>query len=551
MIQGNNEIRSDVLVIGSGIAGLTFALEVAEQCSVVIITKKEKAESNTNLAQGGIAAVISPDDSFELHIKDTLECGVGLCHEDAVEILVKEGPDRLKNLMHLGVQFTQKQGLLELGREGGHSRNRIVHAKDLTGREIERALLHRIAEHPNITVFENHISIELITEHHLHKSIQKNSPIHCWGAYVLDVAGGRVKKFLAKCTILSTGGLGQVYRHTTNPLIATGDGFAMAYRAGAKLANMEFIQFHPTTLYDTKALEGSNRQPVFLISEAVRGFGAALVTKNGQEFMQKYDARGSLAPRDVVARAIDSELKKRGDDYVFLDLSHLNAEKVKEHFPHIYQTCLTRYKLDITKERIPVVPAAHYSCGGVVVDLWGRTTIRNLYSCGEVSMTGVHGANRLASNSLLEAIVFSHRAGLDTKKVISSQDISFPLIPDWDESGTFNAEEWVLIEHDRKEVQQIMWDYVGIVRSNLRLERAHRRIKLIRNEIEEYYKKTKLTEGLIELRNIALVADLIIQCAMLRKESRGLHYTTDYPHRDDVHWKRDTVISAEDLFTKP
>lgn len=551
MIQQNDEIRSDVLVVGSGIAGLTFALEVAERCSVVIITKKEKAESNTNLAQGGIAAVVSPDDSFDLHIKDTLECGAGLCHADAVEILVKEGPECLKRLIDIGVQFTQVKGRLELGREGGHSRNRIVHAKDLTGREIERALLHRIAEHRNITVFENHISIELITEHHLQQPLHKDSSVHCWGVYALDIAVGRVKKFLAKCTILSTGGLGQVYRHTTNPLIATGDGFAMAYRAGAKLANMEFVQFHPTTLYDYNALNSSNRQPAFLISEAVRGFGGILVTKDGQEFMHKYDPRGSLAPRDIVARAIDTELKKRGDEYVFLDLRHLDADKVKEQFPHIYQTCLTKYKLDITKERIPVVPAAHYSCGGVVVDVWGRTSIHNLYACGEVSMTGVHGANRLASNSLLEAIVFSHRASLDAAKAVSSHTTSFPAVPDWDESGTFNAEEWVLIEHDRKEVQQIMWDYVGIVRSNLRLERAQRRIKLIRGEIEEFYKKTKVTEGLIELRNIALVADLIVQCAMMRKESRGLHYTTDYPDRDDEHWKHDTIISSEDLFTKP
>jgi L-aspartate oxidase len=534
----NNEIYSDFLVIGSGIAGLTFALQVAEAGRVVIITKKEKADSNTNLAQGGIATVTAPDDSFYLHIKDTLECGVGLCHEDAVEILVKEGPERLKQLIEFGVQFTQEEGRLQLGREGGHSRNRIVHAKDLTGREIERALLSRISEHPNITVFENHISIELITEHHLGKNALRDksvSPIHCWGVYALDVEQNRVKQFLAKCTLLSTGGLGQVYRHTTNPLIATGDGFAMAYRAGAVLANMEFVQFHPTTLFDS----GS---PAFLISEAVRGFGAILTTKSGQEFMQKHDNRGSLAPRDVVARAIDTELKKRGDEHVFLDLRHLDANKVKERFPNIYSTCLTQFKLDITREPIPVVPAAHYSCGGVVVDLWGRTSIQNLYACGEVSMTGVHGANRLASNSLLEALVFSHRASLDAKKTLAVHNDAFPPISDWDESGTFNAEEWVLIEHDRKEVQQVMWDYVGIVRSDMRLERAQRRIKLIRDEIETFYKKTRVTEGLIELRNIALVADLIIQSAMIRKESRGLHYTTDYPQRDDVHWKHDTVL---------
>lgn len=539
MVAGNSEIQSDFLVIGSGIAGLSFALKAAEKGTVVIITKKERTESNTNYAQGGIAAVVSPDDSFELHIKDTLECGVGLCHKDAVDVLVKEGPDRLKELIEFGVQFTQEQGRLQLGKEGGHSRNRIVHAKDLTGREIERALLHRIGEHPNVTVFENHISIDLITEHHLSRPITPDIPIHCWGVYALDVAKNRVKKFLSKCTVLSTGGLGQVYLHTTNPPIATGDGFAMAYRAGAKLADMEFIQFHPTTLYNS----GS---PAFLISEAVRGFGGVIKTKDGQEFMQKYDSRGSLAPRDVVARAIDTELKKRGDEFVYLDLRRLPTEKVKEHFPHIYNTCLTKYKIDITQEPVPVVPAAHYSCGGVVTDLWGRTTIQNLYACGEVGMTGVHGANRLASNSLLEAIVFSHRAALTAKETLNANRDPFPQIPDWDESGTFNAEEWVLIEHDRKEVQQIMWDYVGIVRSNLRLDRAQRRIRLIKDEIEAFYKKTKVTEGLIELRNIALVTDLIIRSAMMRKESRGLHYTTDHSHRDDNNWKHDTVISQWD-----
>lgn len=539
MVAAPSETRSDFLVIGSGIAGLSFALKATERGTVVIITKKERTESNTNYAQGGIAAVVSPDDSFELHMNDTLECGVGLCDRDAVDLLVKEGPVRLNELIEFGVQFTKEEGRLDLGKEGGHSRNRIVHAKDLTGKEIERALLHRIAQNPNIAVFENHISIELITEHHFSKPVRKEAPLHCWGVYALDVKKNRVKKFLSKCTVLSTGGLGQVYRHTTNPLIATGDGFAMAYRAGATLANMEFVQFHPTTMYNS----GS---PAFLISEAVRGFGGILKTKGGEEFMEKYDSRGSLAPRDIVARAIDVELKKSGEEFVYLDLRHLPSDKVKEHFPHIYDMCLTKYKIDITRESVPVVPAAHYSCGGVVTDLEGRTDIQNLYACGEVSMTGVHGANRLASNSLLEAIVFSHRAALNAKEHIQAIQSPIPQIPDWDESGTFNAEEWVLVEHDRKEVQQIMWDYVGIVRSNHRLERAQRRIDLVRNEVEAFYKKTKVAEGLIELRNIALVADLVIRSAILRKESRGLHYTTDYPERNDSKWKRDTPVSLHD-----
>lgn len=531
------EIRSDFLVIGSGIAGLTFALKAAAAGTVVIITKKERAESNTNYAQGGIAAVVSPEDSIELHIKDTLECGVGLCHREAVEVLVREGPERLQELMAIGVEFTREHGRLHLGKEGGHSRSRIVHAGDLTGREIERALLQRIAEHPNITVYDNHISIDLITEHHLSKTITRDTPIHCWGAYALDVKTNRVKKFLSHATLLSSGGVGQVYLHTTNPSIATGDGIAMAYRAGADIADMEFIQFHPTALYNS----GS---PAYLISEAVRGFGAVLKTIDGSEFMQKYDARSSLAPRDIVARAIDGELKRRGENHVLLDLRHLPAEKVKERFPNIYDTCLWQYKIDITSEPIPVVPAAHYCCGGVMVDLDGKTGIGNLYACGEVSMTGVHGANRLASNSLLEAIVFSHRAAQDAKRHVQSQADPIPEIPDWDDSGTFNAEEWVLIEHNRHEIQQLMWDYVGIVRSNARLERAQRRIKLLKDEVEDFYKKTKVTEGLIELRNITLVADLIVRSAMMRKESRGLHFTTDYPQRDDTRWLRDTVISV-------
>ncbi len=528
-------IKTDFLVIGTGIAGLFFALKAAKNGTVAIVTKKAKAESNTNLAQGGIASVVSPDDSFESHINDTLKAGAYLCHRDSVEILVTEGPSRVKELMEIGVEFTKHGSSLDLGREGGHSAHRIVHAADLTGKEIERALLARVSEHPNIKIFEDHISIDLITEHHLWKNEkQHHNTMHCWGAYVLDDRSNTVKTFLANTTMLATGGAGHVYLHTTNPLIATGDGVAMAYRAGAQIANMEFIQFHPTTLYNS----GS---PAFLISEAVRGFGAILRNRSGEDFMIKYDSQGSLAPRDIVARAIDAELKKSGDDCVYLDLKHLDANAVKNHFPNIYERCL-KYNIDITKDLIPVVPAAHYSCGGVVTDLYGRTTIEGLYACGEVSMTGVHGANRLASNSLLEAIVFSERAARTIEENKSKLG-NVPQIPDWDDSGTTNSEEWVLISHDRKEVQQLMWDYVGIVRSNNRLERAQRRIELIHKEVKDFYRRTKVTEGLIELRNLACVAELIIASALLRKESRGLHYNTDYPSLDDKNWLHDTLIT--------
>jgi L-aspartate oxidase len=528
--------RYDFLIIGTGIAGLSYALKAARVGSVAIITKKEKAESNTNYAQGGVAAVMSAVDSFDLHMKDTLATGMGLSHRDAVEVMVREGPERLRELIDVGVRFTHKGGALDLGREGGHSTNRIVHSNDLTGREIERALLQAVSENPAITTFENHVAVELITEHHTaEKRVIDRRNVHCWGAYALDTAGRRVETFTANVVMLSTGGLGHAYLHTTNPVIATGDGVAMAYRAGARIANMEFIQFHPTTLFNS----GS---PSFLISEAVRGFGGVLKARNGDEFMGAYDERKSLAPRDIVAYAIDTELKKRGDDFVLLDLRHLPADDLREHFPHIYETCLTRFKLDITKEPIPVVPAAHYSCGGVVTDIDGRTSIHGLYASGEVSMTGVHGANRLASNSLLEALVFSDRAARSSTEYLRSRPSPVPAVREWDDTGTFNSEEWILILHNRREIQQIMWDYVGIVRSDLRLERAWRRMELIRHEVEGFYKKTKVTEGLIELRNIALCAELIIRCAMKRKESRGLHVTTDYRQRDDVNFLHDSVI---------
>lgn len=528
--------RFDFLVIGSGIAGLSYALKASLLGTVAIITKKQKAESNTNYAQGGVAAVMSSVDSFELHVKDTLSTGQGLSHREAVETMVREGPERLKELMRIGTEFTMKNGQLDLGREGGHSTNRIVHARDFTGREIERALLHSVARTSNISTFENHVAVELLTEHHtLQKSVIDRMNTHCWGAYVLNEKEQRVDTFLARVVMLSTGGLGHVYLHTTNPLIATGDGVAMSYRAGAKIGDMEFIQFHPTTLYDS----GS---PSFLISEAVRGFGGILKTQDGVEFMQRYDKRGSLAPRDIVAYAIDTELKKRGEDFVLLDLRHLSSDQVIEHFPHIYHTCLEKYKLDLTREPVPVVPAAHYACGGVVTDLNGRTSISGLYAAGEVSMTGVHGANRLASNSLLEALVFSHRAAEDADRFLQSYSSTTPEIRDWDDSGTINSEEWILISHDKKEIQQVMWDYVGIVRSHLRLERAFRRMELLQNEIETFFKKTKVTEGLLELRNLAACAMLIIRSAMVRRETRGLQVRTDYRERNDEDFLCDTII---------
>lgn len=543
-----NEVRSDFLIIGTGIAGLSYALKVAQHGTVSIVTKKAKAESNTNYAQGGVAAVLSSQDSFELHIQDTLKAGADLCHQLAVEILVKEGPARIQDLVNWGAQFTMRktndQDVFDLGREGGHSVNRIIHAQDLTGREVERALLQAIKLNPNITVYENHMAIDLLTEHQLGQEFEEKAErIHCWGAYVLDIKSNQVKVFLAKATLLATGGCGQVYRFTTNPDIATGDGLAMAYRAGAMLANLEFMQFHPTTLFHP---DGRS----FLISEAVRGHGGILRTKDGQTFMEKYHPMKDLAPRDVVARAIDAELKKSGDHCVYLDVTHLKAEEIRNRFPHIYERCLS-FKLDITKEPIPVVPAAHYICGGIVTDLNGRTSILGLFACGEVACTGVHGANRLASNSLLEAVVFSHRAYLSSVTYVQSLgDFQFPDIPSWSEEGTFNQEEWVLVAHDREEVRSLMSDYVGIVRSDLRLQRALRRILLIAKEVEDFYKRTKVTEGLVELRNMVAVAQLIVRCALYRKESRGLHYTTDYPNRDDACWKKDTIIQSSRLAKK-
>ena len=534
----NNSMRTDVLVIGSGIAGLFAALKISQFAEVVIVTKKEKSESNTNYAQGGIASVVSTTDSFEKHIQDTLIAGAGLCDEKAVKLMVEEGPSRINDLIEIGTQFSFKGGNLELALEGGHSMPRIIHAKDLTGKEIESALVKKLNSLNNIRVIENTLAIELITEHNVPSMISTVlSKRNCFGAYVHDAVSGTVFKILAKAIILATGGAGQVYQHTTNPRIATGDGIAMGYRAGARIANMEFIQFHPTALYNP-AKTGLGEQS-FLISEAVRGLGGKLLSKNGEEFMSRYDPRKELAPRDIVARAIDSELKMIGDEYVLLDISHKNSEEIRSHFPNIYDNCI-KLGIDITREPIPVVPAAHYSCGGIMVDESSRSSLNGLYAVGEVSMSGVHGANRLASNSLLEAVVFAHRAAESVKDFITTYKINLDDIPDWDESGTLSADEKVLITHSLKEVKQTMWDYVGIVRSNQRLIRASKRIQNIYEEIEEFYKTTKVFPELLELRNLILCAQVIIKSALQRKESRGLHFTLDYP--DMLSQAKDTII---------
>ena len=533
-----SSLNTDVLVIGSGIAGLFAALKIAQYADVILVTKKDKNESNTNYAQGGIASVISKDDSFERHIQDTLIAGAGLCNEKMVRILVHEGPERIKDLINLGTQFSKKEGSLDLALEGGHSMPRIVHAKDLTGKEIESALITKLNSLNNIEVIENTIAIDLITEHNIKQlkstALQNRT---CWGAYVLDIKNNLVMKISAKATIMATGGVGQVYQHTTNPRIATGDGIAMSFRSGARLANMEFIQFHPTSLYNpSRELFGEQS---FLISEAVRGFGGKLRTRSGTEFMINYDERKELAPRDIVARAIDSELKKSGEEFVYLDITHKNTDDVKNHFPNIYNHCLT-LGIDITQEPIPVVPAAHYSCGGVIVDEYSRTSLNGLYACGEVAMTGVHGANRLASNSLLEAVVFADRAASNVKVYLEEHKAIFPEIADWDDSGTLSADENVLISHNFKEVKTTMWDYVSIVRSNQRLERAAKRIHMIYQEVEDFYKRTKVFSELLELRNLVACAHIIIKSALQRKESRGLHFTLDYPNLSEK--KEDTII---------
>jgi len=526
----------DYLVLGSGIAGLTFALQAATRGRVAIVTKKDRAESNTNYAQGGIASVTSKEDTFELHVRDTLEAGAGLCKESVVRMIVEEGPARIQELIELGMKFSERDAPsedggkeLDLGREGGHSKRRILHAKDVTGREIEHALLDAISKQPNIEIFENHIAIDLITSQKL-GYVGEN---RCLGAYVFDKNANRVRTFAAPVTLLATGGCGKVYLYTTNPDIATGDGVAMAFRAGAAIANMEFVQFHPTCLYHPKAKS-------FLISEAVRGEGGILRTLDGKEFMDAHHPMKSLAPRDIVARAIDSEMKKSGAEHVWLDITHRPAKFIIERFPNIYQTCL-RYGIDIAKEPIPVVPAAHYQCGGVVTNVDGETEIAGLYAVGEVACTGLHGANRLASNSLLEALVCAHRAA---EKIIGHQQpaIGNFTIPLWQSGNATNADELVVVSHNWDEIRRLMWDYVGIVRTGKRLQRAQSRLAHLQQEIREYYWNFIVSADLLELRNIATVAELIVQCALMRPESRGLNYNLDFPNLNPDWAQRDSVV---------
>jgi L-aspartate oxidase len=525
--------RFDFLVVGGGVAGLSFALQAARHGSVAVLTKRERSEGNTVYAQGGIASVLGPGDSYESHIQDTLVAGAGLNHREAVEVTVREGPERIRELMALGADFNRRvSGELDLTREGGHSHRRIVHAGDITGREVERVLLATCDEQPHITFFSHTAAIDLILDRHP----SPGGASRCLGVYALT-EGRRIERFLGRVTVLATGGAGKVYLYTSNPDVATGDGVAMAYRAGATVANMEFYQFHPTCLYHPEAKS-------FLISEALRGEGGRLRLKSGETFMERYHPLGALAPRDVVARAIDAEMKRTGDDCVFLDMTHLGRAFLMERFPNIYTTCKA-FNVDMAVQPIPVVPAAHYQCGGVVTDLYGRTTVQSLYALGEVAHTGLHGANRLASNSLLEGLVFGQRATQACAEELRSLPASPVEPPEWDEGSAVDSDESVVVSHNWDEIRRLMWNYVGIVRTDKRLMRARRRLELLREEIRDYYWRFKVTRDVIELRNICEVAQLIVDCAMRRKESRGLHSTLDYPHLDDVHFLRDTLVRRE------
>lgn len=515
--------KVDFLVIGSGIAGLSYALKVADYGKVCVLTKSDASECSTKYAQGGIAAVMYDNDSYEKHINDTLIAGAGLCDLESVKITITESTDRIKELIEWGTNFDKKQtGVYDLAKEGGHSEYRILHHRDNTGFEIERALLEKVRSHPNVIIKENQYTIDIITQHHLGQEVnRRRDDIRCFGAYVLDKKTNTIDTYLSKVTMLCTGGNGNVYSTTTSPLIATGDGQAMVHRAKGKLRHMEFIQFHPTSLFNPR------EKPSFLITEAMRGAGGILKNMSGEPFMDKYDKRGSLAPRDIVARAVNAEMTRRGDEHEYLDCRGISKDEIMRHFPNIYAKCL-EIGINITQEMIPIIPAAHYCCGGIEVDQYSRTSIKNLYASGECSCTGLHGANRLASNSLLESLVYSHRAYLDSIKKISETDFC-DQVPNWDSEGMVLNEELSLITQSVKEVQQIMTNYVGIVRSDLRLRKAFTRMKLIYEETEELYNKSVLTPQLCELRNLIANSYLIIKMAEQRKESVGLHYSIDYP----------------------
>lgn len=518
--------KYDFLVIGSGIAGMSYALKVAKYGKVAIIAKNKLEDANTFYAQGGIASVTNAWDNFEKHIDDTLDAGGGLCDTEVVKKVVYEAPAQILELINWGVDFDKDdKGNFDLHREGGHSEFRILHHKDSTGAEIQISLIDAIRKHQNIDLFENHFAIEVLTQHHLGEIITRHTPgIECYGAYILDQGTNQIDTFLSKVTLMATGGIGSVYQTTTNPDVATGDGIAMVARAKGEVKGMEFVQFHPTALYHPGA------RPSFLITEAMRGSGGVLKTIEGEEFMYKYDERGSLAPRDIVARAIDTEMKERGDDHVFLDITFKKPEEIKKQFPTIYQKCLS-FGIDITTDMIPVAPAAHYLCGGITVNLNGETSIGRLYANGECACTGLHGANRLASNSLIEAVVYADAAARHSIQIVENYDFQIN-IPAWNDEGTTSPEEMVLITQSYKEVGQIMSSYVGIVRSDLRLKRAMNRLNILFRETENLFQRSKVSRDICELRNIIKVSYLIIKQAMARKESRGLHYTIDYPNRD-------------------
>jgi len=523
----------DFVVIGSGIAGLSFALKAAEKGSVALVTKRGRADSNTAWAQGGVACVTSGEDSFDLHIRDTVAAGAGLCNGEAVRAIVTSGPERISELVDLGMHFDRRETMngeneLDLGKEGGHSKRRVLHFQDCTGMEIERTLLDQIAAHSRIEVMENHMAVDFITTGKLGYAMQNS----CVGVYVLDESSGEVETLRSDVIVLATGGCGKVYLYTTNPDVATGDGVAMAWRAGATIANMEFIQFHPTCLFHPEVKS-------FLISEVVRGEGGVLLDARGRRFMEKHNPQKELAPRDIVARAIDAEMKRSGSKCVFLDITHKPADFVKSRFPHIYETCLQN-GIDITKQPIPVVPAAHYQCGGVKTDLNGETSLRGLFAIGEVACTGLHGANRLASNSLLEGLVLAHSA---FEKATRNRPprVTFDL-PEWRPGQVTDVDEMVVISHNWEEIRRLMWDYVGIVRTDKRLQRAATRLRNLHAEVQEFYWNFKITTDLLELRNLVTVASLVVDCALSRKESRGLHFTLDYPDRDDAKFLRETTM---------